>query len=193
MSWSQIRELHEAGVTIGSQTANHPHLTYMKRHDIEKELSSSNARFLDELGALPVLFAYPYGEANRLIEKVVKDFGFSAAFGQHSGVISGAGNTFYLPRFTLNETYGSIKRFKLIANALPLHISDLMPYDHVIKRENPPLIGFTVIGEKIPYLKRLNCFASHEGKAKTEKIGETIRNNQEHFIRKTCEITCAAV
>ena len=171
MSWGQIRELLEAGVTIGSQSATHPHLTFLTKPELEKELNSSNARFLEKLGMVPNLFAYPYGEASLATERVVQDHGFKAAFGQHSGAISSVGDLFYLPRFTMNEVYGSLSRFKLVANTLPLHAIDLTPEDHVITGQNPPAIGFTVTG-KLPDLKRLNCFASHEGRAKVERIGK---------------------
>ena len=172
MSWEQLKEISEAGVTIGSQTANHPHLTYLDDSNVERELSLSNARFLEKLGSLPQLFAYPYGEASLKTEKIVKTFGFSAAFGQHSGVISFAENIFYLPRFTMNEKYGSLSRLKLVANALPLPVTDITPKDHVIGDYNPPLMGFTVTGKELVYLKHLNCFASHEGQTKVEQIGK---------------------
>ena len=35
-------------------------------------------------------------------------------FGQHSGVISLKENINYLPRFSMNENYGKIQRFKRI-------------------------------------------------------------------------------
>ena len=44
----------------------------------------------------------------------------AAAFGQHSGVVATHTDRFNLPRYALNESYGAIDRFTLIADTLPL-------------------------------------------------------------------------
>ena len=71
----------------------------------KRELEKSNIRFKKELGVRPNLIAYPYGEASQSVLKLVKDFGFVAGFGQHSGVAAKTPDMFYLPRFALNENY----------------------------------------------------------------------------------------
>ena len=87
MTWEQIRELAEAGVTIGSQTKSHPHLPTIPVEAVKRELDGSNARFIAELGNRPSLFAYPYGEFDLNVRDLVIDRGFTAAFGQNSGVM----------------------------------------------------------------------------------------------------------
>ena len=127
MSWDQIRELKDAGVTIGSQTTSHPHMTTLDRQALKRELAESNQRFVEELKERPTLFAYPYGEYSLMVRKAVADAGFEAAFGQHSGVAYRGMDILTLPRFTLNERYGGIDRFRLVTNALPLPVSDILP------------------------------------------------------------------
>ena len=75
MSWDQIRELLENGVTIGSQTKSHPHMHRLSPIEVEQELMLSNNRFLEEIGQYPELFAYPYGEYSLDVIKAVKDAG----------------------------------------------------------------------------------------------------------------------
>ena len=171
MVWEQIRELRDAGVTIGSQTASHLHMATSSDARNHADLERSNARFLAELGERPQLFAYPYGEGSLAVAKLLRELGFTASFGQHSGAIGGTEDRFFLPRFALNETYGNVDRFKLVANTLPLQVKDVTPADPLIGTANPPAIGFTV--DAAPQnIDRLTCFISPE-KARIERLGET--------------------
>jgi len=173
MNWNQLRELKDAGVSLGSQTATHLHMAAATADANRRDMVVSNGRFRVALGAAPALFAYPYGENSLAARTVIKDAGFSAAFGQHSGVIGGGQDLFYLPRFALNEAYGSLERLRLAANALPFPVSDVTPIDHLITAQNPPLIGFTA-GMGVQRLGRLSCFTSHEGRVRLEMIGRRI-------------------
>ncbi|MDG2286215.1 MAG: polysaccharide deacetylase family protein [Alphaproteobacteria bacterium] len=168
MTWDQIRELSKAGVTIGSQTKSHPHLPTIPLEAVKRELDGPNARFATELGKRPLLFAYPFGEFNLDVRELVIDRGFKAAFGQHSGVVHTLLDGFALPRFALNERFGGIDRFRLIANALPLPVTDVLPADPVLG-DNPPAFGFTV-ARGIARLDGLACFASSEGEVKLERL-----------------------
>ena len=86
MSWAQIRELSQNGVTIGSQTASHLHMAAADYLTNQRELEKSNARFKKKLGTRPNLIAYPYGETSQSVKKLAQASGFVAGFGQHSGV-----------------------------------------------------------------------------------------------------------
>lgn len=171
MSWDQIRELAKDGVAIGSQTETHLHMPNAGNEKNLGELERSNKRFEEELGQRPSLIAYPYGESSLAVQAVVKEAGFIAAFGQHSGAIGSGGNNFDLPRFAMNESYGGLPRFKLGANALPLPVGDITPVDPLIGANNPPAMGFTITAP-VKGLNRLSCFSSHDGRATLERLGE---------------------
>lgn len=173
MSWDQLRQLAEEGVTMGSQTAVHPHMADLDGTAVQQELKASNARFEAELGKVPDLFAYPYGEANLQVMELVSEAGFVAAFGQHSGAIGTGGELFYLPRFAMNEAYGSIDRFILAANALPLRVADLVPADPMVASPNPPNIGMTVTWPN-DGLDRLRCYSSHVDSVDLQLLGKRI-------------------
>lgn len=175
MSWDQIRELKQAGVTIGSQTATHPHMPLGTPERNADELRASNDRFRTELGETPTLIAYPYGEYSLAVREVTKAAGFVAGFGQHSGVLYPEGDMFYLPRFAMNETFGSISRFRLAANALPLRVRDVTPADPLLSSaNNPPILGFTVTGDAAKRLSRLNCYPSSQATARIVALGPRI-------------------
>ena len=169
MSWEQIRELQSSGVTIGSQTHTHPHMHRLSNEEVLAEISTSNGRFIEELGLRPELFAYPYGEYSQFVIDSVKDAGFRAAFGQNSGIMHSADDQFQLPRFAFNEAYGTIDRLKLAVDGLPLKVHDLTPEDMVLTT-NPPLYGFTVSEEMSP-VSQLRCFSNNHGKLDVTMLG----------------------
>jgi len=75
MKWAQLRELCEAGWTIGAHTRTHPNLRELAeagRHgDIKAELRQSREDIERELGLTPFCFAYPGGEWNEAVEEMV--------------------------------------------------------------------------------------------------------------------------
>jgi peptidoglycan/xylan/chitin deacetylase (PgdA/CDA1 family) len=173
MSWDQIRELADAGVTIGSQTAAHPHMAFMSAARNAAELKNSNSRFKAELGKAPILIAYPYGEYSLAVGRESNQANFVAGFGQHSGVMHSGSDFQYLPRFAFNEIYGDIRRLRMAARALPIRARDITPADPLISgKNNPPLFGFTVDGLAPKRLSRLACYVSGQVKARIERLGD---------------------
>jgi peptidoglycan/xylan/chitin deacetylase (PgdA/CDA1 family) len=173
MTWDQLRELAAAGVTIGAHSASHPHMPTLSREQSRAELAKSNARFKAELGRQPELFAYPYGEYRLALRDLVTEAGYVAAFGQHSGVIHPDADMLYLPRFAMAEAFGDVARLRQAANARPLVVADVSPADPMLGAgANPPSFGFTIKGEAVQSIARLSCFASHEGRARLEVLGE---------------------
>ncbi|MBO6578216.1 MAG: polysaccharide deacetylase family protein [Thalassospira sp.] len=166
MTWDMVRELSKAGVTIGGHSQNHAHLPDFDIDRVKAELANSAARFEEELGYVPEIFAYPYGEANGEVIAAVKEAGYRAAFGQQSGAMHTESDFMYLPRYALNEHYGAMDRFKLAANSLPLVVSDVTPADYTLTR-NPPAFGFT-LAEPAP---SMNCYPS-EGEPTMSRLGE---------------------
>jgi len=170
VDWDRIREMRDAGVEIGAHTASHLHMANTTVAKNRAEMQQSLSRFDKELGERPVLFAYPYGEVSLAVQDVVREFGFTSAFGQHSGVAYDGENLMYLPRFALNETYSALEDFVLRVNTLPLPASDIAPADSFISDRNPPLIGFTV-DASVGSLRGLACYHSQFGRADLEILG----------------------
>ncbi len=171
MSWDQVREMAAAGVTIGGHTVTHLHMPDRDKATNADEIARADKRLEEMLGKRPEIFAYPYGESSLAVQKLARESGYVAAFGQHSGVIGSDGNLFDLPRFAMNEAYGEMSRFKLAVNALPLPVTDVTPADPLVGAVNPPAMGFTVAGD-FKGLGQLACFTSHEGRTRLERLGE---------------------
>ena len=174
LNWNDIRALKKDGVTIGSHSHKHGHLSNYNIKELQKEIETSNKIFLNELGEIPHLFAYPYGEADEKLFELLKNYKFKVAFGQHSGVINETSNLYYLPRFSLNERYGNIDRVKFTANLKGIGIYDFVPSNPNIS-ENPPFIGFSLLDQSLA--KNIECFIfDKKGKVDSEmfKFNERI-------------------
>jgi len=174
MTWEQIRTLARSDlVTIGSQTHSHPHMPARAPEANRADLAKSQTRFREELDRAPELFAYPFGEYGDAVKTVVREAGFAAAFGQHSGAIGRLTGRFELPRYAMNEAYGSMDRFRLAVNSLPLPVTSVTPDDNKLTpAENPPIYGFTV-HDSIESIAGLNCFASGRGEVTLKTVMES--------------------
>ncbi len=171
MTWDQIREVAGAGVTIAAHSAAHGHMVAMGVEKARADIARSNSAFKAELGGVPSLFAWPYGEYGLALQKLLTEAGYAAAFGQQSGAIGPGADFSYLPRFAMNEHYGEAGRFRLAANTLPLPVRGITPTDPTLSRsDNPPAFGFTVADE-VSRLDRLRCYFDGET-ARLQRLGE---------------------
>ncbi len=183
INWDQIRKLKEEGVIIGAHSHTHAHMPDISIEEVRNEIETSNKIFLKELGEIPTLFAFPYGETTDEIIELVKEFKFKVAFGQHSGIINETSNMYYLPRFSLNERYGEIDRVKFAASSKGLGVYDFIPKNPTIK-QNPPFIGFSLLDDK--KAQSLDCFV-FDSKGQVER--EIYKFNERIEIRLARELS----
>ena len=173
MTWSQIKEIEkESFVFIGHHSHSHEYLIDKTENEFVKDIEIANKEFLDNLGYIPNLFSYPFGEYSEFMKKFIsKNFDF--AFGQHSGVIDLNKDKFELPRFPINENYGEIKRFNSILKSYPLEFKNLFPSEKQIdKKNNPPTFKVEFFNEQ-KNLDNLNCYSNELGKWEKSEINIT--------------------
>ena len=101
LSWSEIREMHAAGIGIGAHTLTHPDLTRLPRDRVEAELRDSKAAIEDALGAPVECFAYPYGRFDRQSHELARRY-FSCACSDRLGLVRVDSDPYALERV---ETY----------------------------------------------------------------------------------------
>ena len=149
MSWEQMRELSRNGFSFENHGHAHMHLNRRKANETEqawlarvrKDIETAQDRIFQEIGIAPTLFAYPYGEYNPTLMKLVEQMGF-VGFGQQSGPAWPDANFAALPRFPMAAHFANLKGFKTKVNTIPLPVVKATPID--------PL---TPLGEKRPVLK----------------------------------------
>lgn len=173
LTWDQIRQLKKEGVTIGAHSHRHPSLPALTPEQAKEDIETSMRRFEAELGEKPALFAWPFGEWDAGTMKLVRDTGYTAAFGQHSGIAHGRHDMFWLPRFPMNESFGSVERVRMALNALPLPVSDVEPADVLVKLgtpANPPVLRFTV-AEDVERLGEMVCYTGQGTRIAPKPLG----------------------
>lgn len=176
LTWDQLRQMAKEGVAIGAHSEAHGHMAKLSAAEAEADMKRANARFQAELGFVPKLFAYPYGEASSATVAAARKL-YVAAFGQHSGVADAADDPWFLPRFALNERYGDDDRFRVLVGALPLPVADVTPASPTLSA-NPPMFGFTVTDPALP-LRNLRCYATPETKTTTDILGNRVEVRME--------------
>ena len=175
MTWDQIREVEsEEFAFIGHHSHTHNYLIDETNDQFILDIEKANGIFIKELGYIPSLFSYPFGEYSKFMRDYIsKNFEF--AFGQHSGVIDINKDKFELPRFPINENYGDLNRFKSIINSFPLEYKKLLPLEKMLtKKNNPPEFVVEFFKDQ-KNLENINCY-SNEGD-KWEKSKTNILNN----------------
>lgn len=171
LSWDEIRRLRDEGLEIGHHSAGHGHFVDMGVEAARADIEKASARFMEELGSVPPVFAYPYGEYSTELEDLVESLGFLAALAQYSSVAARQEGLYSLPRFPFNEQFGDIGRFRLAARTESLSVSGVLPEGPVLDDgNNPPAYGFTLT-ENAPNLANLNCFPSDGIAADIEILG----------------------
>ena len=163
MDWKEIKEIEKFDFAIiGHHSHTHEYLIEMSESEFIKDIETATKIFEENLGYVPEIFSYPFGEYSEHMKKYISK-NFKIAFGQHSGVIDVNKNKFELPRFPINEKYGDLKRFKSLINYLPLEYKKLEPIEKKIKeKNNPPQIIVTFFPEQ-KNIKNINCYANDGG------------------------------
>jgi len=174
MSWNEILDMASNGVDIQAHTVNHNHMTKKRLEVNHNEIESNINDIIQNTNIKPAYFAYPYGEANQEIIDLVKSKNIIAGFSQYSGVYNSTSNQYYIPRFSINEKWGTLERLKLILNTQPFKIKSVMPNNPYIKDNNPPNVS-VVVDDSIDDMSNLNCFRSDTGKISLEKTNKSFQ------------------
>lgn len=134
MGWNQLRALYEGGVTIGNHSASHGHLIARRDGESRSEwaqrvvadIERADRRILEEIGAEPDLFAYPYGEDSEALAELVGDR-HDFALAQRSGAVGEHTDRLSVPRFPMASGFDGMDRFALAIDSRPLPVVDSRP------------------------------------------------------------------
>jgi peptidoglycan/xylan/chitin deacetylase (PgdA/CDA1 family) len=97
LTWSQIREMHRAGIAFGAHTLTHPDLTRLDPAAVETEIRESQARIEDALGSPVRAFAYPFGRFNGVCRDLAARY-FDLACTDRLALATARSDRFALPR-----------------------------------------------------------------------------------------------
>jgi poly-beta-1,6-N-acetyl-D-glucosamine N-deacetylase len=146
MDWQQMKEMQQHGAMFANHSQNHDYLVRKKegesqeawRERMVSDITGAQKRLQEKLGEAPALYAYPYGEYNLELMKIVQGLGYSA-FGQHSGGVSSLNNRAALPRFPVAEAYAEMSAFRTKAFSLAMPVITQEPIEPVTTEKRPQL------------------------------------------------------
>ena len=81
-----LRDLADAGFTVGSHTITHRPLSDLEETECRYELRESKRRLEEELGCEVRDVAYPYGSTNELVRQAAADCGYRTACSTIDGI-----------------------------------------------------------------------------------------------------------
>ncbi|HRC25871.1 MAG TPA: polysaccharide deacetylase family protein [Alphaproteobacteria bacterium] len=171
LGWDDLRTLAKNPlVSVGIHPATPESLAQAPAAEIARQINRARVRYREEMGAEPAFFSYPSGGVSAAYRAVVERQNFRGAFGGQSGATSPRSDPFLLPRFDVTNGYDDIERFRMVARALPMAVSNIFPEDPLLT-ENPPHIGFSLALGPGESFDRLACVSSGQGRPKIEIVG----------------------
>jgi peptidoglycan/xylan/chitin deacetylase (PgdA/CDA1 family) len=164
-NWDQLREMGQNGATLANHTVNHAYLLDRSPYAdeaawlaaIKTELAEAEARIEQETGQSHHIFAYPYGEYEPALQKLVTDEGYTA-LAQNSGAINANSDFSALPRFPFSGVYASLRSFSDKVKSLAFNVKSEAPT--VITTEQAPEVVLDFNGNY--RFDAMTCFHNNE-------------------------------
>jgi peptidoglycan/xylan/chitin deacetylase (PgdA/CDA1 family) len=109
LTWSEVTELHKAGIQFGSHTVSHPDLRSLSPEQIEYELGCSKETIELKLGVAVESFSYPFAfpeedkTFTQFLVGILENLGFENGVSTIIGRVSKNNNHYYLPRLPVNS------------------------------------------------------------------------------------------
>lgn len=114
MNWDEIREMHQAGMTVGAHTGEHLNLPSLNDADLEKEVRGSRNALAVALDAPIEHFAYPNGRTDchcdARVAGVVAAAGFVSAVTSVAGPASRRFSVYGIPRLGVYGRHDDVAR-----------------------------------------------------------------------------------
>ena len=107
LTWSQIVEIRNSGMTIGAHSVTHPNLAYIDDEAARWEIEASRDRLEAALGERITCFAYPFGKPKHNVRRrtvdLVREAGFETAGAIHCRTLRANEDPLRLPRIPISQ------------------------------------------------------------------------------------------
>lgn len=107
LTWNQVNELINSGVTIGSHGMNHYILTQLDDIKIKYEITESLSVLKNNVKTISEYFCYPNGNYNNGVINTVKLAGYVGAIGTEIGYNTSKTNKYCLNRIAIHDDISS--------------------------------------------------------------------------------------
>lgn len=104
VTWTELCEMHGAGMDIQSHTVSHPSLPGLEAAKLDEELRSSKAVLEKFFGEECISVAYPFGDFTKRETAAAENAGYRFAFTTEVGLAHDAGQPFEIGRTIVTST-----------------------------------------------------------------------------------------
>jgi len=111
MSWKDIKKSMKYG-EVGVHSYAHPHLAKLSNKEIIKDTQKAINSFKKHLGFVPDMYAYPYGEYDKRVKKIINKY-FKVICNQNTGAINQFTPINDIDRIALTGKVNIAKKLKL--------------------------------------------------------------------------------
>lgn len=112
LSWLDLRELHERGLSIGSHAVTHQPLREMSKKDMTYEIINSKEMIEKNINDKICTFSFPHGSYNRKIMRVLKDNSFFCACTSRNGLNDNNSDILALKRTEITAFDNDLHKFE---------------------------------------------------------------------------------
>lgn len=109
MTWGEVRELQQRGITFGSHTVTHPQLHDLQPDRIREEILRSRQTIEDKTGCPVDTFAYPYAfpqtdaPFKAMLREILQESGYRYGVCTQIGRADSASDPLFLERLPVNS------------------------------------------------------------------------------------------
>ncbi|MER5944045.1 polysaccharide deacetylase family protein [Streptomyces sp. NPDC001928] len=114
LDWDQVHELVAEGAEIGGHSHTHPQLDQLPDDLLRYEVEHCRELVAEQLGFLPVSFAYPYGYSNRRVRRAVRAAGYAQSLAVGNALADPRQGPYALRRITVRRGTSTAEFARLV-------------------------------------------------------------------------------
>ncbi|MFZ2799443.1 MAG: polysaccharide deacetylase family protein [Syntrophorhabdus sp.] len=103
LTWDEVMEMREEGISFGSHTHNHLILNSVPLLQARDEILTSQKMLSKKTGSTATMFCYPNGDFNHEIMRIVADAGYKIAVTTRRGFINESSSLLALNRIMMHD------------------------------------------------------------------------------------------
>jgi peptidoglycan/xylan/chitin deacetylase (PgdA/CDA1 family) len=106
LSWDEVKEMHQNGISFGAHTVTHPILSLIANNELDFEISNSKRMIEERIGETIQVFAYPNGQVgdyDQRAKAILQAHGFRCAVTTQRGMNCVTDDLFELRRVAGRE------------------------------------------------------------------------------------------
>jgi peptidoglycan/xylan/chitin deacetylase (PgdA/CDA1 family) len=114
LSWQNLVEMTERGISIQSHTVTHQPLAELKANEIKYELEQSKKIIENHLGTLVDIISAPHGMINQTVIDILRSVGYKALCTSEPGFSHSDGDPAILNRINISSNYDILTFAKIL-------------------------------------------------------------------------------